>query len=239
MFSMTEFRAASAGLPGSAGHCVNTLCHSLGSHLNIDSSHLSRVLTEINWNCSVISPEMRMFVHVDETTDEGKIQRGEVWPTYSLRICAGFVESSVARKHVHSGGDIGRGTQFYTYWCSVASMRHIYISNQSLKCKWQLRTGVKRRNCSDFNLKVLSFKGIDVFLIAKQMEEVCKLNVSCVVCHRCKVSHKVDCAWSGSLRKIHHQIGRVVVRHPADRAGYQGQSALSRWGCWCASYVRS
>lgn len=48
---------------------------------------------------------------------------------------------------------------------------------------------------------------------------------------RRKVPHKVDRSWSGSLREIHHQVGRVVVWHPADGAGDQGQSAVSRWAC--------
>lgn len=53
-----------------------------------------------------------------------------------------------------------------------------------------------------------------------------------LLCFRRQVSHKVDRSWGCALREVHHQVRRVVVRYPADRAGDQRQSAVSRWASW-------
>lgn len=57
------------------------------------------------------------------------------------------------------------------------------------------------------------------------------LEISIWISSRCKIPYKVDCSRGRPLREIHHQVRRVVVWHPADRAGDQGQSAISRWVC--------
>ena len=46
--------------------------------------------------------------------------------------------------------------------------------------------------------------------------------------HRGQVSHQVDGAGGRSLREVHHQVGRVVLWHPAHRAGHQGPSPVPR-----------
>lgn len=39
-------------------------------------------------------------------------------------------------------------------------------------------------------------------------------------CFRSQVSHQVDCSRSGSVRSLHHQIWRLVIRDPADWTGH-------------------
>jgi len=45
---------------------------------------------------------------------------------------------------------------------------------------------------------------------------------------RRKVPHQVDGPRSCAVRQVYHQVGRLVLRHPPDRADHQGQSAVPR-----------
>lgn len=49
-----------------------------------------------------------------------------------------------------------------------------------------------------------------------------------LITFRCKIPNKVDRPRGRPLWEIHHQVGRVVIWHSADRAGDQGQGAVSR-----------
>lgn len=47
---------------------------------------------------------------------------------------------------------------------------------------------------------------------------------------RCQVPHQVDGPGGRAFWEVHHQVGRLVLRHPPDRAGDQRPGALPRYG---------
>ena len=57
--------------------------------------------------------------------------------------------------------------------------------------------------------------------------------------YRSQVPHQVDSPWGRPVWPLHHQVRRLVLRHPADRACDQGQSAIPRWvdSGWCSLVI--